>query len=301
MDIGFIGLGSMGLPMATNLLAAGHKLRVYNRTASKADALVKRGAELMSNSAAVASPGGVVITMLADDAAVEGVVVGVDTIAHRLAPGGIHISMSTIAPATSRKLAQYHAENGSIYVARRCSAGPRLRSEAAVDLHLGATRASIRLRKSLHAMGQKTFDFGEDPGAAIAVKVSGNFLIAAAMEAMAEALAMLEKSGVDRVAAIEMLSSTLFACPVYQGYGKAIAEMRHTPVGFRLPLGLKDVELALKTGGEVRAPMPIAAILRDRFLASIAKGREEYGLVGICARGARRRRPASAQIVAHDV
>jgi 3-hydroxyisobutyrate dehydrogenase-like beta-hydroxyacid dehydrogenase len=276
MDIGFIGLGAMGLPMASNLLAAGHKLRVYNRTAAKADSLVKRGTELMSNSAAAASPGGIVITMLADDAALEAVVIGGDAIAHRLAPGGIHISMSTVAPATSRKLAQYHAENGSIYLAAPVFGRP----EAAQAKRLwictsGPQQAKQRIAAILDAMGQKTFDFGEDPGAANAVKLSGNFLIAAAMESIAEALAMLEKSGVDRVAAMEMLSSTLFPCPVYQGYGNAIAQMRHTPAGFRLPLGLKDIELVLKTGGEVRAPMPVAAILRDRLLSSIAKGRGE--------------------------
>ena len=276
MDIGFIGLGSMGLPMASNLLAAGHKLRVYNRTASKADALLKQGAELVSHSAAVASPGGVAITMLSDDATLEAMVVGVDTIAHRLAPGGIHISMSTIAPATARKLAQYHAENGSIYVAAPVFGRP----EAAHAKRLwictsGPHQAKHKIAPILNSMGQKTFDFGEEPGAANAVKLSGNFLIAAAMESMAEALAMVEKSGVDRVAAMEMISSTLFACPVYQGYGNAIAHMRHTPAGFRLPLGLKDVELVLKTGGEVRVPMPVAAILRDRLLASIANGREE--------------------------
>lgn len=281
MDIGFIGLGSMGLPMATNLLAAGHKLKVYNRTAAKADSLIKRGAELMSNAAAVASSGGVVITMLADDAALEGVVVGVDTIATRLTPGGIHISMSTIAPATARKLAQYHAENGSIYVAAPVFGRPD--AAAAKRLWIctsGPASAKHKIAPLLEAMGQKTFDFGEDVGAANAVKLSGNFLIAAAMESMAEALAMLEKSDIDRVAAIEMLSSTLFACPVYQGYGKAIAQMRHTPVGFQLPLGLKDMELVLKTGGEVRAPMPVASIVRDRFLSSIAKGRTELDWSG---------------------
>jgi 3-hydroxyisobutyrate dehydrogenase-like beta-hydroxyacid dehydrogenase len=266
----------MGLPMATNLLAAGHKLRVYNRTASKGESLVARGAELASNPAQVASSGGVVITMLADDAALEGVVMGVDTIAHRLAPGGIHISMSTIAPATARTLAQYHAENGSTYVAAPVFGRP----EAAAAKRLwictsGPRDAKNKVASILEAMGQKTFDFGEEVGAANALKVSGNFLIAAAMESMAEALAMLEKSGVDRSAAIEMLSSTLFACPVYQGYGNAIAQMRHTPAGFRLQLGLKDVDLALKTGAEVRVPMPIASILHDRFLSSIGKGRAE--------------------------
>jgi 3-hydroxyisobutyrate dehydrogenase-like beta-hydroxyacid dehydrogenase len=287
MEIGFIGLGSMGLPMAANLLAAGHKLRVYNRTGSKAEALVKRGAELTSKSAAVATPGGVVITMLADDTALEGVVVGVDSIAHRLAPGGIHISMSTIAPATSRKLAHYHAENGSSYVAAPVFGRPEAaRAKRLWICTSGPQHEKHKVAEILAAMGQKTFDFGEDPGAANAVKLSGNFLIAAAMESMAEALAMLEKSNIDRVAAIEMLSSTLFACPVYQGYGKAIAEMRHTPVGFSLPLGLKDIELALKTSGEVRAPMPVASILRDRFLASIAKGREDLDWSGF-ALGAR--------------
>lgn len=281
MDIGFIGLGAMGLPMAANLLAAGHQLKVYNRTAAKADPLIQRGAELRSNAAAVASPGGIVITMLADDAALQGVVVGVDTIAHRLAPGGIHLSMSTIAPATSRRLANYHAENGSIYVTAPVFGRP----DAAAAKRLwvctsGPAAAKHKIAPLLEAMGQKTFDFGEEVGAANAVKLSGNFLIAAAMESMAEALAMLEKSDIDRVAAIEMLTSTLFACPVYQGYGKAIAQMRHTPVGFQLPLGLKDMELVLKTGAEVRAPMPVAAILRDRFLSSIAKGRTELDWSG---------------------
>jgi 3-hydroxyisobutyrate dehydrogenase-like beta-hydroxyacid dehydrogenase len=281
MDIGFIGLGSMGLPMAANLLAAGHQLKVYNRTAAKADPLIQRGAELMSNAAAVASPGGIVITMVADDAALEGVVVGVDTIATRLAPGGIHISMSTIAPATSRTLANYHAEKGSLYVTAPVFGRP----DAAAAKRLwvctsGPASAKHKIAPLLEAMGQKTFDFGEEVGAANAVKLSGNFLIAAAMESIAEALAMLEKSDVDRVAAIEMLTSTLFACPVYQGYGKAIAQMRHTPVGFQLPLGLKDMELVLKTSAEVRAPMPVAAILRDRFLSSIAKGRTELDWSG---------------------
>ncbi|HXN13327.1 MAG TPA: NAD(P)-dependent oxidoreductase [Candidatus Acidoferrales bacterium] len=276
MDIGFIGLGSMGLPIASNLLTAGHKLRVYNRTASKAEPLIKSGAELMPNAAAVASPGGIVITMLADDASLESITATDHSIAHRLAPGGIHISMSTISPATARKLAKYHADKGSIYVAAPVFGRP----EAAAAKRLwictaGPESAKHKIAPILDAIGQKTFDFGEEPGAANALKVAGNFLIAAAMESMAEALAMLEKSGVDRVAAIEMITSTLFACPVYQGYGNAIAHMRHTPVGFRLLLGLKDVELALKTGGEVRAPMPIAAILRDRLISSIAKGRGE--------------------------
>src|ERR1700730_17329516 len=117
MEAGFIGLGSMGLPMATNLIAAGAKLRVYNRTASKAAPLVEKGATLAASAGEAATAGGIVITMLADDAAVENVVMGADGIAARLGPGGIYVSMSTIAPATARRMAAYHAEHGSIYVA----------------------------------------------------------------------------------------------------------------------------------------------------------------------------------------
>lgn len=287
LEAGFVGLGAMGLPMASNLSAAGYKLRLYNRTAAKADPLLKRGAELVSNSAATALSGGIVVTMVADDAALESMVVGVDTIAHRLAPGGIHLSMSTVAPATSRRLAQYHAENGSVYLAAPVFGRP----EAAASKRLwicvsGPEDAKRKARPLLDAMGQSVFDFGDDPGAANVVKLSGNFLIAAAMEAMAEALAMAEKNGVDRMKTIEMLTTTLFACPVYQGYGNAVAAMRHTPAGFRLPLGLKDIELVLKTGAEARAPMPLAALLRDRFLSSLAKGREamDWSALALCAR-----------------
>jgi 3-hydroxyisobutyrate dehydrogenase-like beta-hydroxyacid dehydrogenase len=284
---GFVGLGAMGLPMASNLCAAGYQLRVYNRTAAKADPLLQRGAELVSNSAATASSGGVVVSMVSDDAALENLVVGVDTIAHRLAPGGIHLSMSTVSPALSRRLAQYHAENGSVYLAAPVFGRPDAAAAKRLSICVsGPEEAKHKVRPLLDAMGQRVFDFGGDPGAANVVKLSGNFLIAAAMEAMAEALAMAEKNGVDRMKTIEMLSSTLFACPVYQGYGSAIAAMRHTPAGFRLPLGLKDVELVLKTGAEARAPMPLASMLRDRFISSLAKGREsmDWSALALCAR-----------------
>lgn len=272
-QIGFVGLGAMGLPMALNLVKAGYTLKVYNRTPAKADPLLRAGAELVSNSAQTAAPGAVVVSMLSDDAALESVVVGVDTIADRLAPDGIHISMSTVAPATARKLAQYHSVRRTGYVAAPVFGRPE--AAAARKLWIcvsGPGREKVR--PVLEAMGQGIFDLGEEVGAANALKLAGNFLIAAAMESMAEALAMAEKSGVDRVKAAEILTSTLFACPVYQGYGSEIAHLRHEPAGFRLKLGLKDLELVLKTASEVAAPMPVAGIVRDRLLSGVARGRE---------------------------
>jgi 3-hydroxyisobutyrate dehydrogenase-like beta-hydroxyacid dehydrogenase len=272
-EAGFIGLGSMGLPMATNLVAAGIKLRVHNRTASKAAPLVAKGATVVANVGDVAVAGGVVMTMLADDAAVESVVSGPAGIAARLGEGGVHLSMSTIAPATARRLSALHAEHGSVYIASPVFGRPdNAAARQLVVCTSGPAAAKERVRPLLDAVGRAVFDYGEDPGAANVAKLTGNFLIAAALESMAEAFAMAERNGVDRMQVAEMLGKTLFACPVYQRYGEMVAAKRHTPAGFALTLGLKDVELVLKTGGDARVPMPIAAVLRERLIAGIAHG-----------------------------
>lgn len=286
-EIGFIGIGAMGLPMAENLIAAGYKLRVWNRTAAKAAPLVGKGAELFSTAAQTAISGSIVITIVSDDAALESLVVGPDTIARRLAPGGVHLSMSTVSPALSRRLADYHRECGSEYVAVPVLGRPEaVKSKRAWLLASGEARAKAKVRPLLDLIGPKTFDLGEDPGAANVVKLAGNFMLVAAIEAMAEAFTMVEKQGVDPVAAMETLTETAFASPVYQGYGKAIATMVHEPAGFRLELGLKDVSLMLAAGAEARAPMPIASLVRDRFLASLAKGRADmdWSAMALCAR-----------------
>jgi 3-hydroxyisobutyrate dehydrogenase-like beta-hydroxyacid dehydrogenase len=275
-EVGFIGLGAMGEPMAANLAAAGYKLRVYNRTASKADALVAAGATRVERPGDAAIAGGVVITMVADDAALEHVTLGAGGLAERLGRGGIHISMSTVAPATSRRLAEHHAACGNTYVAAPVFGRPNAaKAKRLWVLASGPAAQKAAIRPLLEAMGQAIFDFGDDPGAANVAKLVGNFLIAANLEAMSEAFAMAEKQGVDRAAVADMLAKSLFACPIYQGYGKAIAEKRFTPVGFRMPLGLKDVELALRTAAEVTMALPMASLVRDRLLASLAKGREE--------------------------
>ncbi len=275
-EIGFVGLGAMGEPMAANLVAAGYKLRVYNRTASKADALVSMGATRVERPGDAAPAGGVAITMLSDDAALEGVTLGAGGLAERLGAGGIHISMSTVAPATARRLAKHHAACGNVYIAAPVFGRPdAAKAKRLWVLASGPAAQKTAIRPLLEAMGQAIFDFGEEPGAANVAKLAGNFLIAANLEAMSEAFAMAEKQGVERAAVADMLSKTLFACPIYQGYGKAIAEKRFTPVGFRMPLGLKDLELALRTAAEVTMALPMASLVRDRFLASLAKGRAE--------------------------
>jgi len=274
--IGFVGLGAMGLPMATNLLAAGFHLTVYNRTASKAEPLIARGARRAERAGDVAHPGGIVVSMLADDASVKALVTGEDALAERIAPDGIHLSMSTVSPATTRELAAYHAMRGSVMVAAPVFGRPSAAQAKWLWICAsGPANAKAKVKPILQAMGQEIFDFGDHPGAANVVKLAGNFMIAAALEAMGEAVAMMRKSGVDPAAALEMLAKTIFAAPVYQGYGPAIAHGQFTPAGFRLPLGLKDIDLVLETARAANAPMPTASLLRDRFISAIAKGRAD--------------------------
>ena len=276
MEIGFIGLGEMGLPMAGNLIAAGYRVTVWNRTAAKAELLAAKGALVVAGPGETVGSGGMVITMVADDASLEHVTLGGEGIVAALGAGGLHISMSTVAPATTRKLAEAHRAAGSTMIAAPVFGRP----EAAAAKRLwictsGPTAAKSAARPIFDALGQGVFDFGETTEAANVAKISGNFLIAAAMEAMAEAFAMAEKSGLDRAALATMLGQTLFACPVYQGYGAAIANRRHMPAGFRLPLGLKDVDIVLRTAREVSVPMPTASLLHDRFVHALAMGRHE--------------------------
>lgn len=271
--IGFIGTGMMGEPMARNLLRAGFRVKVYNRTAQKTRALAADGAEPTQTPAAAAAAGGIVVTMLANDQAVEEAAFGADGFAPRL-HGGLHLSMSTIAPATAERLAARHRELGSDYVAAPVFGRPD--AAAAKRLWIctsGEPAAKARVQTVLQALGQGVFDFGDKPGAANVVKLSGNYLILAATQAMAEAFTLAEKHGIARTAIADLFGKTLFACPVYQAYGKFVAEQNYEPARFKLALGYKDISLALDTGKAAQVPMPLASLLQQRMLAAMANGR----------------------------
>lgn len=261
-EIGFIGLGSLGLPVATHLLHAGYTLRVYNRTASKAQPLVAQGAHLATQPRAAVTTGGIVVTLVWDDAALESIVRS-DGFLERLGSGGIHLSMSTVLPDTSRRLAALHMEYGSSYVDAPIFGPP----EAAVARQLwipysGPERAKERIRPLLQAMGaQGIFDFGEAVGATNIVKLVGNYLIVSAGYSMHEALSLAEKNGVDPKPVADMLTHTLFAAPIYQSYGKRIAEGSAAFGQSAIPL--KDVGLFEQTAQQVESPTPIAHLLLE--------------------------------------
>jgi len=274
--VGFIGLGNMGLPMAGHLAEAGVRVRVWNRSRAKADSLITRGAQWVPQLEGVAEAGAIVITMLSNDQAVKQLAGTESNLASRLAPGGIHLSMSTISPSTSRELAKHYEGLGASHVAAPVFGRPEAAAARKLWICIsGPKAAKERVQPVLKILGQGIFDFGEDPGGANVVKLAGNFLIASAMEAMAEAFALAQKNGIDRSAVADLFGQTLFACPIYQNYGKAVAQERYTPAGFKLSLGLKDVDLVLQSAAASRMPMPLASLLHDRFMTGMAKGREE--------------------------
>jgi 3-hydroxyisobutyrate dehydrogenase-like beta-hydroxyacid dehydrogenase len=260
----------MGRPMATNLIEAGHRLRVWNRSPEPAEELGRKGAEV------VAEPGSLfgelLISMLADDTAVRDVILGSGML-NRAPRGGIHVSMATISVALTEELTEEHRRRGLHYVAAPVFGRPEAAAARQLNIVAAGDAAALdRVQPLLDAMGRRTWRLGALPREASAAKLAGNFLIAAAIESMGEAVVMAERYGVQPAALLEILGNTLFAAPVYRNYGALIADRRYEPAGFRLELGLKDVRLALEAGEAARTPMPVASLLRDHLLEAIAQG-----------------------------
>lgn len=270
--VGFIGLGNMGEPIAENLRRAGYALRVFNRTRTKMAALVEKGAVPVTHPAEVAHSGGIVFTMLADDRALEEICTAQPSFVEALGNGGIHVSLSTISPATARRLAEHHKKYGVTYLAAPVFGRPEAAAAAKLFVCVaGPALAKKTVEPMLKAIGQGTFDFGEDPGAANVVKLCGNFLVATTVAALAEMLILAEKNGVSKKAMADMIGKF---SPLHQSYANIMAEGRFEPPGFRLALGLKDINLILETASASVTPLPLASVLHDRWLASMAKGRE---------------------------
>ncbi len=276
MKVAFVGLGSMGSPMARKLLKAGHKLTVHNRTRSRAEALQSAGAKISSTPAEAAADAEALITVLADDGAVEAALFEPGNAVQALQAGAVHVSMSTISVALSRRLADAHRARGQHYVAAPVFGRPD--AAAAAKLFVVAAGAAEQLRfcqPLFDALGQKTFVVGENPAAANVTKLAGNFLISAVIEGLAEAFALVRKHGLDPQAFLDFLTGSLFAAPVYRNYGAMLAADKFEPVGFKLPLGLKDNRLLLAAAEAAAVPMPLASLVRDRFVTALAQGMDQ--------------------------
>ena len=277
MQIGFAGLGNLGMPIAQNLLLSGHKLFVYNRTFSKAESLAGKGATPCKTIGELAEKCGIIFTMVSDDRALKELVEGPHGIMAHAAQGLLHISMSTISPQTAKEMAQQHAEHHQQYLAAPVFGRPEAALARKMNVAISGNQAAIEeiqtLLKDAGASG--VWNFGADITAANTVKLCGNFLIGSALEAIGESSALARKSGIDPEKMWEMFTQTLFSAPVYQNYSRIILHQLFEPAAFSAKLGLKDIHLVLDLASASGQPMPLASLLQEHLQKLIRDGKEQ--------------------------
>jgi 3-hydroxyisobutyrate dehydrogenase-like beta-hydroxyacid dehydrogenase len=275
----------MGSRIAANLLKAGHKLRVWNRSRPPVDALARLGAKPVST-AREAFSGDAVFSILADDAAVREVI---DPLLEGAPKELVHVNLATISVALARELAVRHSEHGLFYVAATVFGRPELAEAAKLTIvAAGDPGAIARVQLLLDVIGQRTWPMGAQPERANVVKLAGNFMLGAAVEAMAEASAMASRHGIAPADFLSVLTNGVFAAPAYQTYGAAIASQHYDPPGFRLSLTLKDLRLALAAADEVTTPMPLADVVYESLLEAVARGDGERDLAALARVSMRR-------------
>ena len=282
LHVAVIGLGAMGSGLANRLLDLGHPVSVYNRTAAAADGLVDRGARRAATPAEAVEAGGLAITMVSNDAALEAVTIGPGGLIEKLDKDGVHISMSTVSAAVVRRLAERHDAGGShLICAPVFGRGAAAASGKLWIAVAGAEAPKTRAVSLLEQLGQGVFDFGSLPEAAVTAKIAGNFMIVAATEAMAEAFALLQKIGVDTRQFHLMMTQSVFAAAIYQNYGPLILDRKFSPPGFRLGLAAKDIGLVMDAAAASCVPLPLASLVRDRLMAGLANGQADADLTSM--------------------
>lgn len=287
MKVGFIGLGVMGTGMASNLLKAGHAVTVWNRSEAAVGPLVSLGAKAAST-AARAAQGEVLHSMLASDKAVREVFYD-GGVLDAMDPGMVHVNHATISLDLARELAQEHAKRGIEYVAAPVFGRPDLAAAGKLNIVVAGKQSAIdRVQPLLDVLGAKTWPMGDTPEHANVVKLGGNFMLATAVESMAEATALTRAHGVSAADFLNILTQTIFAGPVYQGYGKLIIEERFKPAGFPLPMIYKDIGLVQDAAAAKRVPLPFASVLRDTLLEAMGAGDEELDMSALSKVAARR-------------
>jgi 3-hydroxyisobutyrate dehydrogenase-like beta-hydroxyacid dehydrogenase len=282
MKVGFLGLGNMGFGMAANLLGAGHEVTVWNRSPQKAEPLVAQGAVLARTPRQAAAGRELIVSMLADDAALEEVLQGNDGVFEGLPRGALHVSSSTIAVATADRVAMLHQDRGLRYLSAPVFGRPEAAAAAKLFVVAAGAESDYAAASALFpAISQKVFYIGAKPSAANLVKLCGNFAILAAIETLAEAMTLAQKGGVPKKQFLEVMTASLFDTPVYRNYGAVLVEERFKPAGFAAPLGLKDMRLVGQSAETLRVPMPVLNVLRDHLLQAIGTLGEDIDWSGI--------------------
>ena len=288
MKLAFLGLGAMGQAIAANLLRAGHQVSAWNRTSSPGDALAAQGATIAATAADACAGVDVLFSMFADDASLRAVLIESGLLSTLRAPL-VHVNMATISVVLADELAALHAATGVGYLSAPVVGRPHVAAAAALQiLAAGPTDALDRVQPLLDVIGKKTWRLGERASQANVMKLAVNFMLVSAIETMGEAAALVEAHGVAPSTLIDLVSSSIFPGPVYQGYGTSIAEKRYEPAGFKARLGLKDVRLILAAAESESVPLPIASLVRDSLLDALAHGDGEKDW-SVLAQGAMRR------------
>ena len=275
IKIGFIGLGRLGTPIARNLVDAGYDISVYNRTASKSIPLQEAGARVAPDIGTLAGESAIVFTILSDDAVLKKVVD--EGLLQHLKPGAIHISMSTILPATAGHLAKLHTQHNQHYLAAPVFGRPEAASAKKLNFVISGEQ-SIRTRCTpllKDAGAANVWDFGDLVESANTIKLCGNFMIGAALEAMGETIGLARKSGIDPQQMWDMFTQTLFPAPIYLNYGNIILKEKFEPAAFTAKLGLKDINLVLNQAGSVGQKMPLADLLKNNLQELLKEGKED--------------------------
>jgi 3-hydroxyisobutyrate dehydrogenase-like beta-hydroxyacid dehydrogenase len=271
MKIGFIGLGNMGQAIVANILRAGHQVTVWNRSPGPVTALAAQGA-IVAKAPVETLQGDAVFSMLANDAALAEVGL-TGAVLDKASPGLVHVNMATISTALARQLTEAHLARGLGYVAAPVFGRPDAAAAAKlIVIAAGSDKDIARVQPVLEVIGRRVAVVGQVPEQANLFKIAGNFMLAAAIETLGEAIALVRKGGIDPAIFHEVLTSSLFAAPVYQGYGALIVAQKYEPPGFKLRLGMKDAGLALAAGAELQVPLPLASLVHDHFIEAMVAG-----------------------------
>lgn len=287
MKIAFFGAGNMGEPMALHLIRAGHEITIFNRTPSKVASLAQAGANVTKSPAEAARAAEILVTMLADDQALRDTILPSAGAIESLPRGSVHMCTSTISVALSKELAREHAGRGQGYVAAPVLGRPEAAAGKKLWVLAAGPRDQVeRCRPVMEGIGRAITVIGEEAWRANVVKITINFMIASMIETIGEAFALARKHGIDPHEFLGVMNP-FFDSPIYTNYGGIIADRKFEPAGFRLKLGLKDINLALAAAQDAAVPMPLASLIHDHYLGAIARGAEDADWAAVAEAAAR--------------
>ncbi len=271
--IGFVGLGIMGEMMAKRLLNNGYKLVVWNRTKEKISKLGASSVTPAESPADVAKNCEVIISMLADSKALEDIVSGENGILSAIKPGSIHIDMSTVSPATTKKLYDEYKNHSSHFI-HAPVLGSKAQAETGTLLIFagGDKEALSKCEDIFKTLGKKVWYFDSVEKATI-LKLVMNSMIATMMLALSQAFILAEKSGLSKETVLEVLENSALNSAMYQNKGKSIIDGNYVP-NFYVKHILKDINLILETGQELKIPLPVVSAIREIYIGAISKGYE---------------------------